>query len=252
MTLEAHGGEAAVNVEVLAGEVGAGAAGEEEEGCGDELVGLTKSLHWCAAHDVIDALLVENLAVLLGGEEAGAEDVDADVFGCVFAGEVLREVDNGGFGGGIGEDAGKGQVRGDAADVEDGAAVRLCGHEGGKNLATEVRGEKAAIDDFVPLIVGDLLVGDGGVGAGAVDEHIDLAEGGDRGVEKGLDGEALVGGDGQECGFAAEGFNGFDALMAALFAAAGDDDASAGLGDAITQRAAEDAGSADDDGDLVV
>ena len=64
--------------------------------------------------------------------------------------------------------------------------------------------------------------------------------------------EPLVGGDGQKRRFAAEGLDRFDPLVAALFAAAGDDDAGAGLGEAIAQRAAEDAGAADDDGDLVV
>ena len=112
--------------------------------------------------------------------------------------------------------------------------------------------EQAAIDDLVPLVVGDLLVGNGRVGAGAVDEHIDLAEGRDRGVEQRLHREPLVGRDGQERRLAAEGLDRFDPLVAALFAAAGDDDLRAGLGEALAQRAAEDAGAADDDGDLVV
>lgn len=92
-----HGGEPAIDVEVFAGDERAGSAGEEQDRGSNQLVRFAKALHRRAAHDVVDPLLVEDFAVLLGGKEAGTEDIDADVFCRVFAGEVLREVDDGGF-----------------------------------------------------------------------------------------------------------------------------------------------------------
>ena len=57
---------------------------------------------------------------------------------------------------------------------------------------------------------------------------------------------------GDERGLAAELLDRRDARLAALCAAAGDDDVRPGLGQALAQRAAQHAGAADDDGHLAV
>src|SRR4051812_12240803 len=96
-----------------------------------------------------------------------------------------------------------------------------------------MRRQQAAIDDFVPLVVGNLLVRNRGVRAGAIDEHVALAKRGDRRIEQGLNAEPLVCGHWEERGLTIQRLNRFDPLMAALFAAAGDNDASAGLGESL-------------------
>lgn len=130
--------------------------------------------------------------------------------------------------------------------------MRLRGHEGGKNLAAKVGRKQAAIDDFVPLVIRNLLVGYGGVGAGAVDQHIDLAVGRDRRIEQGLHAQPLISRNGQKRRRTAEGLDRFYPLVTALLTASGDDDACPGLRQPFAERSAENARAANDDGDLVV
>jgi hypothetical protein len=71
--------------------------------------------------DVEHAGFVEHLAVLLGGEEAGDQRVDADVLVRPLAGEVAGEVVDGGLGERVGEDAREG------IESEDGAKTLIEG-----------------------------------------------------------------------------------------------------------------------------
>ena len=73
------------------------------------------------------------------GKKPGQSTLTRTFLRGVFAGQIFREVDDRGLGGGIGKHARERQVRRDAADVEDRAAVGLRGHEGGKDLAAQVR-----------------------------------------------------------------------------------------------------------------
>src|SRR5262245_15619322 len=143
-------------------------------------------------------------------------------------------------------------MRSDTANIQDRAAVGLRSHERREDLAAEVRCEQATIDDFMPLVVGNLLVRNGRIRSGTVDQHVHLAIGRDRRVEQSLDAEALIGRHWQERRLSTQRLDRFDALMPALLAAPGDDDASAGLRQAITQRPAEHTRAANYDSDLII
>lgn len=203
------------------------------------------------AEDGFDAGLVEDFAVLFGGEEAGAKAVHADAFGGELAGDVLGEVEDRTLRCRVDEDAREGAVTGDAADVHDRAAAGI-GHVAAEDLAGDVRGVEVGLDDLVEVFVGDFEVWRGGIDARAIDERVDAAVLAGDGVEEVLDGLAADGVDFDEGGFAAKVLDLGYALVAALGAAAGDDDSGTGLSEAAAELAAEDAGATDDDGDLVV
>src|SRR5690606_36360298 len=103
--LDGHRVVAAVDDELFAGDEGTGGVGGEEERGADELAGFAETFGGRVAEDGGDAVGGEDLAVLLGGEEAGDEDVDASLRGRPFAGEVKGEIVDGALRGGVGDDA---------------------------------------------------------------------------------------------------------------------------------------------------
>ena len=74
-------GEAAVDVVGCAGDEAAGLLREHEQRGADQLVRLAEPGHGGLGQDLLDAFRGEDLAVLLGGEEAGTEGVDPHSLG---------------------------------------------------------------------------------------------------------------------------------------------------------------------------
>ncbi len=200
------------------------------------------------AEDVEDAGFVEDLAVLFGGEEAGDEGVDADVLVGPFAGEVACEVMDGGFGGGVGEDAGERIESGDGAEVDDGCGAGFIDEVLAEDLAGAEDGGEVGVDDALVFVFGDVEERSGGVGAGAVDEDVDLAGALEDGFEEVVERFARGDIDGDEVAFAAVGFDFGEAFFGFFGDAAAEDDFRAGACEADGHGSAEFAGSADDDG----
>src|SRR3954449_6352201 len=98
-------------------------------------------------------------------------------------------------------------MRGDATDVENRPSMGLVCHIWRKDLAAEVSRKQASIDDFMPLIVGDLLVRNRRICPRTINEHIDLSKRGNSRVKQGLNAQSLVGGHGQKRRFSAEGLD---------------------------------------------
>ena len=251
MIQNGHRGESAVDVDRFAGDEAAGDGREQQQRRADQFRCVAQAAHRRVAKDRFDARLVEDLAVLLGGEEAGAEAIDAHAVWGEFAGDVLREAEHGRLRRRVDEHSRQRAIAGHAADVEDRAAAGV-DHVLAEDLAAEMRGEQIRVDDAVEIFVGDFEIGRRRIDAGAVDEGVDAAVLLDDGVEQCFHRFAVGGVDFGEGRLAAEFFDFRDACVAALFAAAGDDDRRAGLGQAVAQLAAEHAGAADDDGDLAI
>jgi len=138
----------------------------------------------------------------------------------------------------------------DGADVDD-AAAALLGH----GFAEETGHQEHAGDvdlDTLTERVGVAGPAFHGAQHGVVDEHVDAAELSDHVVVQGLDGllVALVERHGRGLEPAIGEFLGDDLEL--LDAAAGHDDVSAGLGEGFDDLAAEEAGPAGDQRDLVV
>ena len=74
--LKPRGRKTAIDVDVRAGDELSGLGGDQEQQRADQLLRLAVTLHRRAAHDVVGPLLVQEFAVLLGREEAGADGVD--------------------------------------------------------------------------------------------------------------------------------------------------------------------------------
>ena len=121
---------------------------------------------------------------MFGGKEAWGDGVDAHTFRRPFAGQELGEVENGGFGGGIGNDAAQRNVAGDAGDVDDAAPAAsdhrrpefLAGQENAAHqIQIEVRLQVSECNTLEGEVGGD---GDFGiVSADGVDEDGGSAEG---------------------------------------------------------------------------
>ena len=181
------------------------------------------------------ALASRILRFCSAGKKPGQSTLTRTFLRGVFAGQILRQVDDRRLRRRIGEDPRQRQVRGDAADVEDRAALGLGRHVRGENLAAEVRRGELPIDDAVPLLVGDLRVGNGRVRPGAVDQHVALAELRQSLHRAGPAPTRRLSASTAETRFAAQRFDRLDPLVAALFAAARDDHRRACLGNAFGQ-----------------
>ena len=103
----------------------------EEKTCAHQLVRFAEAVHRRVSPDGLRArggravFVEEQLAVLLGGEEARRECVHAHALRRPLAGEELREAQDRRLGRRVGHDARERQVRGDAGDVDDAAAPAL-------------------------------------------------------------------------------------------------------------------------------
>src|SRR5574340_60011 len=88
------GGEATVDEENLAGDVGAGIGGQEHDRA-VEVVGLSRPAQWDPADDVLDPLgvVVENL-VLGGFEPARGQNVDRNAVLAPFGGQAAAHLQN--------------------------------------------------------------------------------------------------------------------------------------------------------------
>lgn len=183
------GKEAAVHADVCAGDEAAGFVAGEEDGGADEFFGFAEALHGGVAEDGLGArgggavFVEEEGAILFGRKEARGDGVDADTFGGPFAGKELGEVEDGGFGGGVGYDSRKGEVGGYTGDVDDRPAS-IGQHARPENLAGEEdAADEVEIEIGAPIFDGDLFEffvgGDGDFGivaAGGVDEDSGGAE----------------------------------------------------------------------------
>ena len=135
--LDGHGRVAAIDDEFVAGDEGGGGVGGEEEGGTDELVGGAEACGGGVAHDGGDAVFGEDFAILLGGEEAGDEGIDADAERCPLAGEVFAEVMDGSLGHGVGEHAAERGETGHGAEVDDGGGDFVLDKVAAEDLAGE-------------------------------------------------------------------------------------------------------------------
>lgn len=104
-----------------------------------------------------------------------------------------------------------------------------------------------AIDHGVPLLVGNLGIGNGGVGPRAVDEHVDIAEAGERAAKKLLHRFALVGVHFEVNRPAAGLFDGCHTFGATFLRPTRDHNHCTGARESLGQRTAEHTGAADDD-----
>ena len=86
------GGEAAVDEQDLAGDVGGGVGGQEDHRA-VEVVGLARTAERNPVRDVLDPLLIVVERLVLGGlEPAGGQDVDRDAVSAPFGGQTAADL----------------------------------------------------------------------------------------------------------------------------------------------------------------
>ena len=124
-------------------------------------------------------------------------------------------------------------------------------HVPAENLAAPVRAAQVDVDHALPVFVGHVEIGARRVDAGAIDQHVDAAELGERGGQQSFDGGALGDVDFQVRRLRAEFLDAFDPHFATLGVSTGHDYAGPGLCDSLGQRTAQHPGSANHDGHLV-
>ena len=171
---------AAVNGEGDSGDEAGGFAGGEEDDGTVEVFGGAEAAAGGAVDDFLAAggelafvvVGVEEVAVLVADEEAGGDAVDADAVGGEFPGVAHGEVDDAGFGGGVGGYAAEGDVGGGGGYVDDGAGDVFLYPEAGEGLGgDEEAAEEVEADDFFKeLYVGVDEGGFAAVSSGTVDE----------------------------------------------------------------------------------
>lgn len=154
-------------------------------------MGFAEAIGGGVTHDIGDAVFGKDLAILFGGEEAGDDGIHADVVGGPFAGEVFGEVMDGGLGHGVGEDAGEGYEAGHGSDVDNGAGDFVIEEVFSEDLAGEEDGFGVRVHDGLVFFFGDFEEGGGGVGAGAIDEDVDLAGLTEGAFEEGVEAVAV-------------------------------------------------------------
>ena len=246
-----HGVVAAVDEDFGAGDEFAGIACHEQRRA-DEFAGFAKAFHRGMGHDGLDAVGREHFAVLLGGEKAGHEDVDAHVLHRPFAREIFREVVDGGFRGRIGEHARERRQAGCRADVDNRAALTALDQVFSENLAGEEDAFQVDAHDAVILVLGDVEEGGCGIGAGAVDEDVDFTGAREHGGEEVLERGFAGGVGGEEIAFAAGARDFVEARPGFFLVAAHEHDFGARAREAFGHRAAQFARAAEDDGDFSV
>ena len=168
----ATGGDTAIDGEDDAGDpVG---IGEVEGGVGD-VVGGAVSAEGLVVVEVLK-LLVGELAVEVGGDDAGGDGIDADVVGGEFDGEIPGQRGDTTLGGhgGAGGEGGDAVVGEDGTDVDDGA-VAMGSHVADGGLGEQV-GAAEVTEVGVEFMGGVVGEGFGCEGAGVVDEKVESAE----------------------------------------------------------------------------
>lgn len=241
--LNGLGKETAIDPEIGAGDKAAGAMGGKENGGSGKFVGSAEAAHGGVSENGLGArcggavFLEKEATVLFRGKEAGGNGVDPDVMRRPFAGEKLREAKDGGFGGGVGDDAGEGNVGRDRSDVDD-ASLLFFDHERSEDLA----GKEDAADE-VEIEVGPPSVWLDGldrifrrdrdlgiVTAGGVEENGRGSEIGDNLLSSGAEGRGLGGVAEANVGFSAGCADSLDPLLGAFFVSAHHDDVGSCLG----------------------
>src|ERR1051325_7885046 len=113
---------AAVGEDFLAGDGGAGVAGEEEEDVGD-LVGLDEGGQALgAADEAFDGGSDVIAELTLSHNPAGRDGVDTDAERAEFASEGAREAEDTALGRDVGGHLGGRDVKGDGGEIDDGCA----------------------------------------------------------------------------------------------------------------------------------
>ena len=200
-------GDAAVDEEGLAGDVGGSFAGEEEEGA-VEIAGFAWSAEGDAFAEVIDpACVVVHDAVLFGAEPAWGEAIDGDVVGAPVGGETHGELFDAAAAGSVWGEAGVTGDAGDGADVDDAAGLAL-DHAAGDGLADEEGAAEVGFEDGVPVVPCDFEGWFAAIAAGVIDEDVDAAEGGFCGGGGELDAVEVSDIEGNGGAAAAEGDDG--------------------------------------------
>ena len=160
----------------MAGDVGGGLAGEEEESA-VEVAGFAGSAERDAFAEVIDpACVVVHDAVLFGAEPAWGEAIDGDAVGAPVGGEAHGELFDAAAAGSVGGETCVACDAGDGADVDDAAGLAL-DHAAGDGLADEERAAEVGFEDCVPVVPCDFEGWFAAVAAGVIDEDVDAAEG---------------------------------------------------------------------------
>ena len=195
-------------------------------------------------------IITEALLEPFAFNEAWGDGVDADG-GAEGAGEGFGHHDEGGFAGAVGDGAAGADDAGDAGDVDDDAAFAngegFAGGAGGLEWAFEVDGEDA-VPVFIAhgVEVGEV---DEAGGAGVVDEDVEAAECFDcflnHGAAGGIVGDISLGDDGLGAGRAALVGDGLGAVGGLVVV---DGHAAAGLGELQRGGGADAAGGAGDEG----
>jgi len=94
---------------------------------------------------------------LFGREKAWSDGIDAHAASGPFTSEKLGEIQHGGFGGGIGDDARDREMTGDAGNINDAAATAL-DHAWTEFLAgKQYAANEVEIEIGAPIVEGDLF-----------------------------------------------------------------------------------------------
>ena len=183
-----------------------------------------------------------------GGEVAGGDSVDLNVFRRPLVGEGLGELGYTAFGGGIGGDSDAALEAEEAGDVDD-FSSGVSGHDvAGNELGELEDAGEVDLQDLLPAFERGVYGGIAVDGAGVVDEDIDAAEVGVHGGEEGVG--AVGGGEvGLEGGGgAANCLRGFVCGAAVAVDGYG----GSGFGECRGDSCAEAAGGSGDEGNFVV
>src|SRR5579863_2338724 len=237
---------AAVDVEDVAGDVGGGVGGEEDDGAGDFEVGAGAAEGDLGEHGLA-LLFVE--AVSHGGfNKAGSDGVDGDAAGGDFAGERSSEADESGLAGGVVGLAGLAGAADDGGDVDD-AAPAVFDHGTEQGLGEQEYASEVGREDVVPVGAlhadGEIVAGD----AGVVDEDFDFGEAVEDGFGSGLDGVFAGEIEGEGGGLTADRGDFGGDFSEFGFIAGGKRDGSAGSGKLNGAGAADALGGAGDERD---
>src|ERR1017187_5659506 len=190
--VDAGGQEAAIDGDALAGDE-AGAIGGQQDGGADQLIGAAETGHGGAQLELAAAFgAIEERGVDVGAEDAAGDGVDVDAIAGPLDGEAAGEREDGGFRRGVGGDLDQGDERVERRYINN-AAAAMSGERRVEGLAGAEHAGEVDVEETVPLEFGDLLGGFAEDLAGGIEEDIDLAELGQDGVAKGVDG--FAGGD---------------------------------------------------------
>ena len=177
---------AAVDYEDVAGDEGGGVGGEEDGGA-FQVVVAAEAVQGNSAEEGVLVSLDEDLRHV-GWEPAWSDGVHLDIVHAPFAGEILGENDDAAFAGVIADGLKFGRSAaksGDARNVNNFSAA-LGDHGFADGLGKKKCAGEVGLDDFVPVLQAHFFDGRAPGGSGIVDEDVDAAEGGEGGVDDGV------------------------------------------------------------------